>query len=84
MSNTLDKLKEETMSKNVYFVLTEEGMESMGTSPLDALTNYLAAGSGENELEWLNCVVSGESEINSIVEMTQAEYKKWLKTAIET
>jgi len=72
------------MSKNVYFVLTEEGMESMASSPLESLTNYLAAGSGENELEWLNNVINGESEINSIVEMTKNEYKEWRKTAIET
>ena len=78
------QLKEETMSKNVYFVLTEEGMESMASSPLKALTNYLATGSFGDENEWLNSVINGESEINSIVEMTQAEYKKWLKTAIET
>lgn len=72
------------MSTKVYFVLTEEGMESMATSPLQALEQYLAAGSGgENELEWLNSVISGESEINSIVEMTKDEYKEWLKTAIE-
>jgi len=70
-------------SKNVYFVLTEEGMESMATSPLEALTNYLAAGSGENELEWLNEVIDGESEIKTIVEMTSDEYREWLKTAVE-
>jgi len=79
-----DKLKENTMSKNIYFVLTEEGIESMASSPLEALTYYLAAGSFGDEIEWLNSVINGESEINSIVEMTQAEYKKWLKTAIET
>lgn len=72
------------MSKNVYFVLTEEGMESMASSPLKALEYYLAAGSGgENELEWLNKVLEGKSEIECIVEMTREEYREWLKTAIE-
>lgn len=70
--------------KKVYFVLTEEGMESMGTSPYNALVNYLATGSGgENELEWLNSVLEGHSEIECIVEMTRDEYREWLKTAKE-
>lgn len=73
------------MSKNVYFVLTNEGMESMASSPLEALEQYLAAGSGgDNELEWLNEVIEGKSEIETIVEMTREEYREWLKTAIET
>lgn len=77
------------MSKieNVYFVLTEEGMESPGKTAYEALSNYLAAGAGdtpfEKELDWLNKVIEGKSEIVEIVEMTRAEYKEWLKTAIE-
>ena len=70
---------------DVYFVLTEEGYESMGESPFSALANYLEAGSGgDNELEWLQSVINGDSEINSIVKMTPLEYAEWLKTAIET
>lgn len=69
---------------NVYFVLTEEGMESMASSPLEAIENYLAAGSGgEDELEWFNGVISGDSEIECIVKMTRDEYREWLKTAVE-
>ena len=72
------------MSKNVYFVLTNEGMESMASSPLEALEQYLAAGSGgDKELEWLNSVIEGKSEIETIVEMTREEYREWLKTAKE-
>lgn len=71
-------------TSDVYFVLTEEGMESMASTPYDALTQYLATGSGgDNELEWLQSVVDGESEIVQIVKMTRAEYKEWLKTAKE-
>lgn len=69
---------------NVYFVLTEEGMESRASSPLEAIENYLAAGSGgENEFDWLNEVIRGESEIECLVEMTRDEYREWLKTAKE-
>jgi len=73
-----------TKITDVYFVLTEEGLESMGKTPCEALTNYLAAGSGgENELEWIGSVLDGKSEIECIVKMTRAEYREWLKTAIE-
>jgi hypothetical protein len=69
---------------NVYFVLTEEGMECMASSPFEAFRNYLASGSGvDNELEWFNSIINGESEIECIVEMTRAEYREWLKTAVE-
>lgn len=69
---------------DVYFVLTEEGMESMASTPLDALAQYLAAGSTKDrEFYWLNKVISGDSEIECIVKMTRAEYREWLKTAKE-
>ena len=69
---------------NVYFVLTEEGMESMASSPSEALENYIATGSGlDTELNWVNSIITGDSEIETIVEMTRAEYREWLKTAIE-
>ena len=75
------------MSKSefVYFVLTEEGMESMASTPYEAFTNYIAAGSsgGNLDYEWLNKVITGESEIECIVEMTRDEYREWLKTAKE-
>jgi hypothetical protein len=84
--NDDSKRKKDTMSeeKYVYFVLTEEGMESMASTAYDALTHYLAAGSGtDREYEWLSNVIEGKSEIVSIERMTRDEYKEWLKTAVQ-
>lgn len=69
-------------NESIYFVLTEEGMEGAGChSAREALIEYMELSPATDE--WIDDLLEGGTEINSIVKMTREEYKEWLKTAIE-
>jgi len=69
-------------TEDIYFVLTEEGMEGSGKhTAQEALVEYIEL--NDNSDEWIDDLLEGKTEINSIVKMTREEYKEWLKTAIE-
>ena len=68
--------------ENIYFVLTEEGMEGTGRKTArEALIEYIDLAPADDD--WIDDLIDGKTEINSIVKMTRQEYKDWLETAIE-
>jgi hypothetical protein len=60
------------MSKPLYFVNTEEGIEGTGcATPLEALVEYLEL--SEITEKRINEVLAGKSEIDSVGAYSQAE-----------
>lgn len=66
-------------TRDIYFVLTEEGMEGSGKhTAQEALIEYIEL--ENNDDQWIDDLLDGGTEINGIVKMTREEYKEWLKT----
>jgi hypothetical protein len=74
MSDTDDK-------KIIYMLVTEEGVETIGKTPIEALTNYLEL--SDHDEDWVNQLLEGKSEISHIMSKNKKEYKEWLATARE-
>ena len=66
----------------VYMLVTEEGVEVIGSSALEVLKDYLDISSPSDE--WIDNFIDCKSEIVGIMKKTKEEYKEWLAEAIET
>ena len=79
---SMSKMNEVNRIENIYFVLTEEGVEGTGCkSAREALIEYINLSPATDE--WIDKLLEGRTEVDSIIKMSRAEYKEWLKTAIE-